>query len=240
MNDRNLASQSDEVIIRSRRALKNVQMGRSIGLKSEGLKRNHFWGKVKRAAVAVGAVWLGASILGWIISGIGLGGVMATLGLSGIALWAFLRYPNMPVPSSESLKKSELPQLAGQTEIWLEQQRALLPAPAVKLVEDIGTRLDDLSPQLAQIGENDPAAREVRTLVGEHLPELINGYKNLPDSLKQKSHAGSSPEDQLINGLSVIDSEIEDMTHKLAKGELDKLAVRERFLEMKYDQGDRE
>ena len=71
---------------------------------------------------------------------------------------------------------------------------------------------------------NDPAAREVRKLVGEHLPELINGYKRIPDSLKRKEHGGKTPEQQLLDGLKLIDREIETMTGQISRGELDKLA----------------
>ena len=61
-------------------------------------------------------------------------------------------------------------------------------------MQDIGVRLDQLAPQLQSLDDNDPAAREVRKLVGEHLPELINGYKRIPESLKRKEHGGKTPE----------------------------------------------
>ncbi len=234
----NLVSQSDEIIRNARNSLNNQHFVKSIGEKSAQLKAKHRWSNIKRAALGVGAIWVGTSILGVIVNGIGLGGLALAVGLSGAALWALLSYPKMPMPTSETLKNSDLPRLAGQTEIWLEQQRAALPPPAITLVENIGTRLDELAPQLARIGEHDPAAREVRILVGEHLPELVKGYRELPNSLKRKSHGGSSPEDQLINGLKTIDQEIESMTLKIARGKLDKLATRERFLELKYDRNE--
>lgn len=71
--------------------------------------------------------------------------------------------------------------------------------------------------------------------MGEHLPELINGYKKIPDSLKHKEHAGKTPAQQLVDGLKTIDREIETMTGQISRGELDKLAVRGRYLEMRYD-----
>jgi hypothetical protein len=120
----------------------------------------------------------------------------------------------------------------------LEAQRPALPAPAVTLMQDIGLRLDQLAPQLQTLDENDPAAREVRKLVGEHLPELINGYKKIPDSLKHKEHAGKTPSQQLVDGLKTIDREIETMIGQISRGELDKLAVRGRYLEMRYDNKD--
>ena len=97
---------------------------------------------------------------------------------------------------------------------------------------------DGLAPQLQALDENDPAAREVRKLVGEHLPEPINGYKKIPDSLKNNEYAGKTPVQQLVDGLKTIDREIETMTGQISRGELDKLAVRGRYLETRYDDPD--
>ena len=231
----NIASQSDEIIHNSKRALSNVRMP-PIGMKSQALRRAHFWGKVSRAAVAVGAVLIGAGIVGTIINGIGFSGVMITALAVAAAAYALLRYPKMPMPTTESLRQTDLATLAGKTEMWLESQRPALPAPAINLMQDIGLRLDQLAPQLQTLDDNDPAAREVRKLVGEHLPELINGYKRIPETLKRKEHGGKTPEQQLVDGLKLIDREIETMTGQISRGELDKLATRGRFLELKYDQ----
>lgn len=230
----NIASQSDEILESSRRALRNVRMP-PIGTKSQALRRAHFWGKVSKAAVAVGALLIGAGIVGAVIDGIGFWGVMITGILGAAAAYVFMRYPEMPMPTTETLRQTDLGTLAGKTEIWLEAQRPALPPPAVTLMQDIGVRLDQLAPQLQTLDENDPAAREVRKLVGEHLPELINGYKRIPDSLKHKEHAGKTPSQQLVDGLKLIDREIETMTGQISRGELDKLAVRGRYLEMKYN-----
>ena len=91
---------------------------------------------------------------------------------------------------------------------------------------------------MSNLDDNDPAAREVRKLVGEHLPELINGYKRIPDALKRKEHGGKTPEQQLVDGLKVIDREIETMTGQISRGELDKLATRGRYLEIRYEGSD--
>jgi hypothetical protein len=190
---------------------------------------------LSKAVVAVGVVLVGAGIIGAIIDGIGFWGVMITGILGAAAAYVLMRYPEMPMPTAESLRVTDLATLAGKTEIWLEAQRPALPAPAVTLMQDIGLRLDQLAPVLQTLDENDPAAREVRKLVGEHLPELINGYKKIPDSLKHKEHAGKTPAQQLVDGLKTIDREIETMTGQISRGELDKLSVRGRYLEMRYD-----
>ena len=232
----NSAANSDETLNAAARSLHNVRMA-PIGMKSQAMRRAYFWGKVSKAAVAVGAVLIGAGIVGAIIDGIGFWGVMIT-GIAGAAAaYALMRYPKMPMPTTESLRQTDLATLAGKTEIWLEAQRPALPAPAINLMQDIGIRLDQLAPQLQALDDNDPAAREVRKLVGEHLPELINGYKRIPETLKRKEHGGKTPEQQLVDGLKLIDREIETMTGQISRGELDQLAVRGRYLELKYDQG---
>lgn len=228
------ASNSDDTLNAAARSLRNVRFA-PIGTKSQALRRAHFWGKLSKAIMAVGVVLIGAGIIGGIIGGIGFWGVMITALLVATAAYVLMRFPQMPMPTTESLKLTDLGTLAGKTEIWLEAQRPALPAPAVTLMQDIGVRLDQLAPQLQTLDDNDPAAREVRKLVGEHLPELINGYKRIPDSLKHKEHAGKTPSQQLVDGLKLIDREIETMTGQISRGELDKLAVRGRYLEMRYD-----
>ena len=229
------ATQSDEILTSARRSLRKVRMGPPIGIKSRALRQAHFYGKVARTAMAVGALLVGAGIVGAIIGGIGFWGVMLTGILGAAAAYLLMRYPDMPMPTTESLRQTDLGTLAGKTEIWLEAQRPMLPAPAISIVQDIGVRLDQLAPQLQTLDENNPASREVRKLVGEHLPELINGYKRIPESLRRQDNAGKTPEQQLIDGLQRIDREIETMTGQIARGELDKLATRERFLEIRYD-----
>jgi hypothetical protein len=231
------ASQSDEILDGARRSLKRVRMGPPIGTKSRALRRAHLFGKIARAATAVGVVLVGAGVAGAILNGIGFWGVMATALVGATAAWYFLRFPQLPLPTMESLRQTDLATLAGKTEIWLESQRPALPAPAIPLVQNIGLRLDALAPQLQTLGETDPASREVRKLVGEHLPELINGYKRIPEPLRRQDNSGKTPEQQLIDGLKRIDREIETMTGQIARGELDKLATRERYLEIRYDGG---
>ena len=120
------------------------------------------------------------------------------------------------------------------TEQWLDTQRKLLPAPAQTLVDGIGVKLDMLSPQLAGLSEEQPAAAELRKLIGEQLPELIKSYGKVPPSLRTVARNGKSPDAQLADGLRLIDGEIAEMSEQIAQGDLDSLATRGRFLEIKY------
>lgn len=179
-------------------------------------------------------------ILGTIAASIGLGGLadgtLVLLMLASIVTFCVLAiYPSTPRPRAENLPEAELPELAGSAELWLESRRRALPPPALDLVDLIGARLEQLSPQLETLPEHEPAAREVRKLLTEHLPGLVDSYTKLPHSLHGKPGAsGVTPEAQLSNGLKVIADEIETMSEHLAKNELNALAVRERFLETKY------
>lgn len=232
---KSLTSQSDQILADAAMTKKRVQMNRSIGSKSHALKREHFWKKLGRMVIAIGAVIVAAGIVGAIIDGIGFYGVMITALVIAAAVFVFSRYPQMELPTPEKLRNGDLKTLAGKTEIWLESQRPALPAPAVQLIDNIGVQLDMLAPQLQTLDEQSDAAREVRSLVGEHLPELVMGYRRIPEPLRKEARGGRTPEEQLVHGLGVIEREIASATRTIAEGDVDKLAIRGRFLELKYD-----
>ena len=140
----------------------------------------------------------------------------------------------MKVPAQAQLNTGDVRTMVGRTELWLESQRPALPAPAVRLVDQIGVQLDALGLQLQGVAEQ-PATREVRKLVGEHLPEMISTYRRIPAHLRNEMRAdGRSPSEQLSDGLGKISGEIDQVTRQLAAGDLDSLAVRGRFLDYKY------
>ncbi|MEZ5708362.1 MAG: hypothetical protein R3E02_03110 [Blastomonas sp.] len=228
-------SRSDQTLADARNTLNRVRSDHSIGMKSRALKRGHFWKKVGYMAIAAGTVIVGAGIVGAIIDGIGFGGVMLTgLTIAGSVAF-FYRYPRMEMPTPEKLRQGDLKTLAGKTEIWLESQRLALPPPAITLIDSIGVQLDALAPQLQTLDEKSDAAREVRKLVGEHLPELVTGYRRIPETMRKEARGGRTPEEQLVHGLGVIEREIASTTRAIAEGEVDKLAIQGRFLELKYD-----
>ncbi len=230
-----MSNSSDLIINEAKGALQNQRIARHLGERSRLLKRSHWLNKFIRASLGLGVVLIGGSIIGSIIGGLGILGFSAAL-LAALAVFvAFMAFPKMSTPTPEKILKSDLRTLAGKTEIWLEAQRPALPPPAQKVLVEIGTRLDQLSPQLQHLGENDPAANDIRRLVGEHLPEMIASYGRIPAPMRKEAHAGCTPEAQLVSGLSVISKEIDTITRTIARGELDALATRGRYLELKYE-----
>jgi hypothetical protein len=134
----------------------------------------------------------------------------------------------------EALAASDLPLLPQRIEEWLETQRPALPAPATRLIDGIGLRLEALAPQLANIDPREPAAVEVRKLLCDELPDLVKGYARVPEALRRDARDGPSPDRQLLDGLKVVDDQLARLTADLASADLHKLSVQGRYLELKY------
>lgn len=191
--------------------------------------------RIRRAFLALSGIWIATLVTALAMSGLSFGISMSAV-LLGIAVFMVLAiYPAAPRTHVEDLGSASLPELAGSTELWLEGKRRALPNAAIDAIDMIGVRLEQLAPQLATLAENGTAAREVRKLLSEHLPGLVDSYTRIPPALRSKpGAAGTSPSEQLIDGLSVISDEIETMSLDLSRNDMDALATRNRFLETKY------
>jgi hypothetical protein len=211
--------------------------GGSIGQRSADIKSKHLVTKLVKIAIGVVAVFTAAGIAGAILNGIGFWGVMLTV-LTLAAVIGVVSTQKIKVPKRAELTKGDVRTMVGKTEIWLEHQQLALPAPAVKIVEDMGVQLDSLGLQLETIDQTHPAAREVRKLVGEILPETVDSYKKIPQHLRGEKRGGSSPDEQVAESLGKISKEIDSVTRQLAEGSLDDLAIKTRYLEYKYGEAD--
>ncbi|ASY43419.1 MAG: hypothetical protein ACOY4N_11470 [Pseudomonadota bacterium] len=229
-------SRSDRVLADAEAVLRrHSERGQSLTARARQRRNAGLIRKVKYAFWAVLAVILGSAVAGFVVP-LGTTGVMIALGVVIAALLLIGLLPTETRVRTEALAETPLTALPLQTEIWLENQRKALPAPAVTLVDSIGTKLEILSPQLEKLGPQDPAALEVRRLLADHLPELVTGYQSIPQPLRREERNGRVPEKQLVEGLAVIDAEIGRMSESLASGDLDKLATQNRFLELKYQE----
>jgi hypothetical protein len=209
--------------------------GRSLSTRARQRRNAGLIRKVKYAFWAVLAILLGSAVAGFILP-LGTTGVMIVLGVMIAALLLIALIPSESGVKTEALAQTDIAALPLKTEIWLENQRKALPAPAVSLIDSIGVRLETLAPQLERLTEQEPAAQEIRKLLSDHLPELVTGYQSIPEPLRREERNGRVPEKQLVEGLNVIDAEIARMTETLASGDLDKLATQNRFLELKYQE----
>ena len=186
-----------------------------------------------RALGATIAIVLAATAVGWVIP-IGQIGFLVAL-VAILAAWVVVfAMSHEPEETVQTLASSDITLLPQKTEAWLQRQRPALPAPAQRLADGIGLKLEQLAPQVATLDPREPAAAEVRKLLSVELPELIDGYTRVPLNLRQDAGNGIAPDKQLVEALSVVDSELARMSADLATGDLNKLATQGRYLELKY------
>ncbi|KFL45607.1 hypothetical protein IL54_1017 [Sphingobium sp. ba1] len=229
-------SRSDRVLADAEAVLRrHSERGQSLSARARQRRNAGLMRKVKYAFWAVLTVLLGSVVAGFVLP-LGTTGVMIALGVMIAALLLIALLPTETKVKSEALAQTPLTALPLQTEIWLENQRKALPAPAITLVDSIGVKLETLAPQLERLDPQDPAAQDVRRLLSDHLPELVTGYQSIPQPMRREQRNGRVPEQQLIDGLGVIDAEIARMSEQLASGDLNKLATQNRFLELKYQE----
>jgi hypothetical protein len=227
--DRQIA-RSSEYLDRTR------ERSRSLSARRRKRQNAQVVARLKRIGFALFAILMSAMVIGWFMP-LGIGGAMLVMAALIAVTLILAIFPLTPEVKPEALAQVPLNLLPLKTEQWLETQRPALPAPAQTLVDGIGVRLEGLAPQLATLDEREPAAAEVRKLVGEQLPELLKGYARVPAALRGVERNGTTPNTQLADGLKVIDEQIAGMSAQLAEGDLNLLATRGRFLEIKY-QGD--
>lgn len=238
-----LSRDSDRILSEGRALVRdNREGGRhrravSIGEGSARVRRKNW---TKRLTYFVGAVFtilVAGSVAGLVLDGIGFVGVMAIALAVVVAAAVFSNYPKVKVPKRSDINRGDVKQMVSRTELWLEAQRPALPPPAVNLVDQIGVQLDNLGFQLEGLDQNHPKAREIRSLVGEQLPEMVDSYRKIPAHLRTEKRAGATPDEQLTGSLSKISGEIDSITRQLAEGSLDDLAIKHRFLEYKFGEG---
>ncbi len=194
-----------------------------------------FFRRLKYAVFSVLAVAFVGGMIGSFVTPLGIWGFFLMLVTMAVAFFAILGWPSGPDPTPQQIARTELPLLPHQTERWLEAQRSALPAPAQHLADQIGIKLEAMTPQFARLDPREPVANELRKLVAEELPELVEGYKRVPEAMRREArNGGGSPDKHLIEGLRVVDEELLRMSEQLASSDLDKLATQGRYLELKY------
>ena len=239
-----LTRDSDRILSESRALVRdNREGGRhrrtsSIGQGSARIKRSNLAKRIRNVILAVFAIWVASGVIGAIVNGIGILGVVAVLIATIVAIGVFGSFPRLKTPTRADLTKGDdVQRLVGRTELWLEAQRPALPPPAANLVDKLGVQLDGLGMQLEGVEQNHPKAREIRSLIGEQLPEMIDSYRRIPAQMRREERGGSSPDQQLAESLSTISGEIDSITRQLAEGSLDDLAIKHRFLDYKFGSG---
>lgn len=231
------STHTDEAITAARGALDRVRLQSFDDLATLRRPRRQPGTAKKRLVGIVAAnfvILLVAATIGLVGFPIGLFGALAVMMLMVAVTLVIAMAPATRPVTYEKLARSDVKALPAQTARWLDAQRPALPAPAVLVADRIGTRLDQLGVQLASVEDHTPASSDIRRLVGEQLPEFIRDYQRVPAAMRTAERNGRTPDRQLVEGLELIEREIGALSEELARGDLDSLETRGRFLEMKY------
>jgi hypothetical protein len=232
---------SDRVMADAEALLQRVSPeGRRLAQRQRQRRNRTRLKSLKRIVIATLAIMLAMGLVGVIIGPIGQMGFLAALILMAVSWFVILMMNHEPAETTQSLAATaDVALLPQKTEAWLQRQRPALPAPAQRLTDGIGIKLEQLAPQLAGLDPSEPAAAEVRKLLSVELPELIEGYGRVPLSMRRVEHDGArSPDRQLAEALGLIDDKLGQMSADLASGDLHRLATQQRYLELKYKEGD--
>jgi len=194
-------------------------------------RRNAVIGQIVLVALAAVLV---AGVIG-VLTPFAAPAALAALLVTIVAAVLFVRRASRRSSTPVQLAATDLPQLPAQTGRWLEAQRPALPAPAVQLTDVLSRRLDELQPQLARLPADEPAGDAVRKLLATELPQLVEGYRAIPPSMRRQPRPdGRTADAHLLDGLKLIDTEVARMTEQLARGAFDQVATQHRYLELKY------
>jgi hypothetical protein len=191
--------------------------------------------RLTRIAIADAAILVAAVVIGMIVPLGIMGALFFMMALIGATVFFAVQTPReAPPPAMATLRTTDLKVLPAQTQRWLAARKPALPADVRGVADRIATRLNILSPQLGRVDPQDETAYELRRLIGEQLPAFVDDYEKVPATLRTTPRNGKTPDDELKDGLTLIEREIAEMTERLAQGDLDSLATRGRYLEMKY------
>lgn len=232
---------TDRILAAASAALGRQRAGgrrlRAIGRRSVEMRLRHWARKLLRMGLGALAVIIGAIVAGTVMGGIGFGGILLTLLALLAVLAGFAWWPRFRVPERATLNRGTTRAMIANTEVWLEAQRPALPAPAVEIVQQLGHQLDTLGRQLEGLDESRPQVAEVRRLVGEYLPEVVASYTAIPPRLRAERSGSASPDEAVTESLGRISAEIDNVTLQIATGQIDRLAIRTRYLDYKYGAG---
>ena len=226
--------ESDRIIARAEELLERVDAQSRLAVRVGKRQVRTARQRLMRALGFSALVGLGVIIWGLAIGPVGVSGVIIAALLLIIGIPLILAFPRGASAGVADLPKTQLSMLPISTEEWLLSQRKALPAPAQKLVDGIGLKLETLSEQLRALDEKEPAARDIRRLLADELPELVTGYQKVPPPMRKQDRNGLNADQQLLDGLGVVDGELRRLSEQLAAGDLTKLATQGRYLELKY------
>jgi hypothetical protein len=130
-----------------------------------------------------------------------------------------------------------LPELAVRAEEGLLDRCDDLPGRALPAADRIMANLRELQPHLHQLGPADEAlAGDLRRLVGQHLPQLIDSYLALPATARA---TGSESGRRITESLGIVADEMDHLLDRCCREVQSDFDTHNRFIESRYREDDR-
>ena len=198
-------------------------------------KRREVGKRLTRASYLGGGA--GAGLVGYevLIGSMGMPGLATAGAAAAVGIGATLFWPARS-NAGRKISREELDALIGDAEHWLLEQREILPGRALPAFDMIFFRLNDLHPRLATLEPNSTLAWDLRRLLTNHLPRLVQSYSELPATVRDPD---AELLQRLIDGLGTLDEELIRICHEASREHLTTFEAQERFLEARYKDGTR-
>jgi hypothetical protein len=129
-----------------------------------------------------------------------------------------------------------LPELAARVEEALLESCNELPGRALHSADRIMAGLRDIQPHLHDLGPRDEAlSGEIRRLIGQHLPQLVDSYLALPDQ-SRASNAESSR--RFVESMTIVADEMDHLLERCCSEVQTDFDTQSRFIETRYREDD--
>jgi hypothetical protein len=129
-----------------------------------------------------------------------------------------------------------LPDLVVRAEEGLLDRCEELPDRALPAADRIMASLRELQPHVDDLKPDEPLTGEVRRLVGQHLPQLVDSYLALPDQ-SRASNAESTR--RFIESLDIVAGEMDHLLEQCCRDRQSDFDTHSRFIESRYREDDR-
>ena len=130
-----------------------------------------------------------------------------------------------------------LPELAVRAEEGLLDRCNDLPGRALPATDRIMANLRELQPHLAALGPQDAALEgDLRRLIGQHLPQLVDSWLALPAPARG---AGSESSRRITESLGIVADEMDHLLDRCCREVQSDFDTHSRFIESRYREDDR-
>jgi hypothetical protein len=215
-----------------RRHLKSKAV-REAEKRRQGRKNAEAWRRTKRAAAVTGASGAGLLTYTLALAPLGTTALLAAGGATLAAAAAALAWPGRG--RRETFSREELEALPGEAEDWLLDRREALPEEADPLLDRVLALLGDLQPRLGELGPASGLAWDARRLIGDHLPQLVDAWCELPATIREEDREAKA---SLLEGLTTLAGELLRLCREISRDTRMSLETRARFVESRYGEDD--